>query len=683
MLWPDDGLGAGPPPADAFERIDALAATAPIGSGSVIFTPWLNGERTPVDDRTLRASWINQSLATTRADQVRAVLEGVAYNTKWLLGAVEKFVDRRLDPIRVIGGGARSELWRQIHADVLERTIELVDDPQSANVRGAGFLGLVGLGRATFADLGRSVSIGAVPAPIPTATAIYRPLAREFKAYLPPHEVDQRPAERLTEPVSRPEYRPVGLGVPMCGIVAVVRRPTDRTPPSLSELAAELRRATGAPRGRVREPTPPAGPLDEASAHVEAVDAALRGVPGVRALIDDPAGVGRAAPRELETQQDLLDRLEARLDADGAVDPDELETVNAAMVRAKDAVWAVARDRLRAGREVEALAAGTAAPAAIEAFTSVQVALSAIDRLEVRGRDSAGLHLYVRDHGLDLDERGERRGAARRARPIRCSVRARCARPDGALSFVYKAAAEIGELGDNVAVAAPRDHQRPAPAPGARQRDGARRRARSHALGERRDHLGGERAPVEPGGGRRARTARARTSPPRSTATSTTSPSSSRSTSLAIPPEITTDAKVIPALVRRRIDAGEEVTESFRATVAAFEGSVAIGAHAAAEPDRVMLALRGSGQALYVGVADDCFVVASEPYGLVEETSKYLRLDGETPGNPEQPRGEPGPDRRARRERGRHRRGHRAHLLRRHGAPGGRRRARHAADHDP
>ena len=182
ILWPDDGLGTGPAPDDAFALIDKLAATAPVGSGSVIFTPWLNGERTPVDDRNLRASWVNQSLATTRAHQVRAVLEGVAYNTKWLLGAVEKFVDRRLDPIRVIGGGARSGLWCQMHADVLERTIQLVDDPQSANVRGAGFLGLVGLGRATFEDLGRSVAIGATYEPDPDATAIYRPLAREFKA---------------------------------------------------------------------------------------------------------------------------------------------------------------------------------------------------------------------------------------------------------------------------------------------------------------------------------------------------------------------------------------------------------------------------------------------------------------------------------------------------------------------
>jgi xylulokinase len=181
VLWPDDALGTGAPPPDAFARIDALAATAPAGSGSVIFTPWLNGERTPVDDRTLRASWVNQSLATTRADLVRAVLEGVAYNTKWLLEAVEKFVDRRLDPLRVIGGGASSDLWCRIHADVLERTIEQVEEPRAANVRGAGFLGLVGLGRATFPELAESVRVAAVHRPDPDAAATYRPLAREFK----------------------------------------------------------------------------------------------------------------------------------------------------------------------------------------------------------------------------------------------------------------------------------------------------------------------------------------------------------------------------------------------------------------------------------------------------------------------------------------------------------------------
>ena len=60
-----------------------------------------------------------------------------------------------------------------------------------------------------------------------------------------------------------------------------------------------------------------------------------------------------------------------------------------------------------------------------------------------------------------------------------------------------------------------------------------------------------------------------------------------------------------------------------------FEGSVAIGAMTAASPSTLLLALRGSGQGLYVGLADDCYVVASEPYGVVEETAHYVRMDGE------------------------------------------------------
>ena len=106
---------------------------------------------------------------------------------------------------------------------------------------------------------------------------------------------------------------------------------------------------------------------------------------------------------------------------------------------------------------------------------------------------------------------------------------------------------------------------------------------------------------------------------------------------LRLAAEITTDAKVIPTLVSHRLAEGADLTTAFRDTVASFEGSVAIGASAAPHPDQLLLALRGSGQALYVGLADDCYVVASEPYGLVELTSRYLRLDGDTPANPENP----------------------------------------------
>ena len=64
---------------------------------------------------------------------------------------------------------------------------------------------------------------------------------------------------------------------------------------------------------------------------------------------------------------------------------------------------------------------------------------------------------------------------------------------------------------------------------------------------------------------------------------------------------------------------------------------MAIAASVSGPTDQILLALRGSGQSLYVGLTDDAFIVASEPYGLVEETPRYLRLDGETPADAEHP----------------------------------------------
>jgi len=73
--------------------MDEIAARVPPGSHKVIFTPWLHGERTPVDSNTLRAGLYNLSLTSTLDDIVRAFYEGVAYNTRWSLGYVEKFIE--------------------------------------------------------------------------------------------------------------------------------------------------------------------------------------------------------------------------------------------------------------------------------------------------------------------------------------------------------------------------------------------------------------------------------------------------------------------------------------------------------------------------------------------------------------------------------------------------------------
>ena len=140
-----DNLGFG----DDLDALGAMAGGVGPGSGRVLFTPWLNGERSPVDDHTIRGGFHNLSLATTRAQMVRAVYEGVAFNSRWLLDAVEKFAGRRLDSLAFIGGGATSDLWAQIHADVLDREIRQVADPVLANVRGAAFIILMALGRIT------------------------------------------------------------------------------------------------------------------------------------------------------------------------------------------------------------------------------------------------------------------------------------------------------------------------------------------------------------------------------------------------------------------------------------------------------------------------------------------------------------------------------------------------------
>ena len=145
----DRVLFGGGSPAVAYAEFDRMAGQSPPGSHGIIFTPWLYGERTPVEDRFVRGGFHNPSLSASRDDLVRAVFEGVALNTRWLLGAVERFTKHRLEPIRFIGGGARSEVWCQIFADVLGRTIEQVADPVNANARGAAMLASVALGELT------------------------------------------------------------------------------------------------------------------------------------------------------------------------------------------------------------------------------------------------------------------------------------------------------------------------------------------------------------------------------------------------------------------------------------------------------------------------------------------------------------------------------------------------------
>lgn len=138
------------------------------------------GDCSPVEDRTLRAGLFNLSLETTREDIVRAFLEGVAVNTRWLMGPVEKFLRRPADTINVVGGGGDSAVWCQILADVLGVELRQVKDPIQANARGAAWIAAASLGKITLADVPQLVEFEHVFEPQAVNRAVYDERYRTF-----------------------------------------------------------------------------------------------------------------------------------------------------------------------------------------------------------------------------------------------------------------------------------------------------------------------------------------------------------------------------------------------------------------------------------------------------------------------------------------------------------------------
>ena len=221
----------------------------------------------------------------------------------------------------------------------------------------------------------------------------------------------------------------------MCGIVGVLARRWAGEVPRSERILADLDRAIAAAESLE---------IDAVRALLGEVDRPLRSVAGVLAAIADPDLLPALVER--------LDRLEALIDrADGeatAASPgdDEIERRAAGLVAIRDLCWALRNDRRGLIGAVLELAGSGASVPAVEAYVSIQQTLAAIDRLEVRGRDSAGVHVMVSGHGLDLSTLND----TIRARSVDPLYQSGAVRVAGdVLSFVYKAAAEIGELGDN------------------------------------------------------------------------------------------------------------------------------------------------------------------------------------------------------------------------------------------
>jgi xylulokinase len=130
---------------DPYDLVNkAVSETAP-GAGNIVFAPWMQGNRSPREDPYVRGMFFNIGVKADPGMMIRAVMEGVAYHNRWMLQAIEKKIPRQ-NSIRLVGGGAKSEVWCQIMADVTGRAIETIENPQNAGAFGAAVVAGVGLG---------------------------------------------------------------------------------------------------------------------------------------------------------------------------------------------------------------------------------------------------------------------------------------------------------------------------------------------------------------------------------------------------------------------------------------------------------------------------------------------------------------------------------------------------------
>lgn len=165
---------------DVYDRMNQAAEQAPPGSGGLLFLPWFSGTLCPQFDAAMRGGFLNLSHTTRRTHMTRAVLEGLAYNWRWLLAPAQRFVGRRFPYLRLAGGGALSDTWAQIMADVLDLPIHQQADPRNGNVLGIAFLAFLRLGRIQLQDIPAMVRVARVFEPRPENRAVYDQLFAQF-----------------------------------------------------------------------------------------------------------------------------------------------------------------------------------------------------------------------------------------------------------------------------------------------------------------------------------------------------------------------------------------------------------------------------------------------------------------------------------------------------------------------
>jgi len=364
--------------------------------------------------------------------------------------------------------------------------------------------------------------------------------------------------------------------------------------------------------------------------------------------------IHRNSQRELEKMADhffeFIDKEQRLLDLQmGNLESDEVNILSRRIDFIKDIAWCLTSEIANNINKIKSFLGDdheTPISYEVNIFKQINAVLNSIDRLEVRGRDSAGIsmmfvlegsefdrfeeiikkkNLYDQlkerssrdvlvNLGIEVNESGDENGQKRVA-----------------IALTYKVAAEVGSLGDNIqslrkhikndtilhklvsfhpkyhtisahtrwasvgAISEPNCH----PVDNSTSGSSAPKSGIIHAcLNGDIDNYMELKNEYEQHGG-------------------------------VIPPDITTDTKIIPLQIEKYINQGVEVQEAFRLAVNDFKGSHAISMHTDLAPGKIFLAQKGSGQAIFIGIAKDYYMPTSEVYGLIEETPFFIKMDGE------------------------------------------------------
>jgi xylulokinase len=165
----------------SYEAMAQLAATSPPGANKLLFNPSLAGGGTQESSPNIRGCFAGLDLRHTRADLVRAGMEGIALNLGAVLAVLRRFVSLD-EEMLMVGGGSRSPLWRQIFADVYGMKIVKTNIDQEAASLGAAAVAAVASGLwKDFAPVDEVHRVASVEKPIPASAEVYRRLMPAFE----------------------------------------------------------------------------------------------------------------------------------------------------------------------------------------------------------------------------------------------------------------------------------------------------------------------------------------------------------------------------------------------------------------------------------------------------------------------------------------------------------------------